>query len=183
MAHPIQGTAARRNALRLAHRQTTLIAPSDLYQRWLDRMQVPTPRGKVVVTLSPNPTPGQGEGGQSYPGAGQENILLQPNQITPARPTLEHEMGHAFWRENLTPQQQQRIIALMGSTRKAFDGQPNPPGERFAEIYRVLSQHSGALKSRKAYHQFAANASIGYMSHLPHYFQMRKIARVIDSAG
>jgi hypothetical protein len=174
---------ARRAALRQAHRQTVLVAPGRQYQHYLDREQLPTAHGRVVVTVAPNATPGQGEGGQSYPGNGQENIVLQPSSVTPARQTFDHEMGHAVWRQNLSDAQRQRIIALMGSKRAAYDGGPNPPGERAAEIYRVLAEKGGTLKSRAAYHKMAANESVGYMSHLPHYYQMRKIQQVLLDAA
>lgn len=188
MANPITGTVARRQTLRAAHRQTVLMAPSRQYQQWLDRMQVPTARGKVALGLGVRPDIKSMDGDRSYssPTPSEYDITLS-TYFNPqgTREDFGHEMGLGYWYKNLNAQQRQRITALLGVTPKVdpHGNANNLPQEQFAEAYRLLSRNLGALRSRKAYHRFATNASYGYMSHLPHYYQMRKIARVIDSAA
>lgn len=176
----LANVAKQRQQLRAAHARTTLIAPAPQYQRWLDRIQLPTAPAKVVVSNSPIDAGRGTDTAQTYPSPGQVNIAISPSALVNTRRTFDHEMGHALW-DGLSAPQQQHTLALMHATRPAFDGQPNPPGEQFAELYRVLAEKGGALSSRAAYHRMAGNESIGYMSRLPHYFQMRKLQQYLMS--
>lgn len=202
---------ARRAALRQAHRQTVLTAAPGTstvhaQQHMLDRMQVPTARGRVVIdghrdTSVPGYSPGADA---AKPTATSPTTLhLTPGYgDTPA--VFEHELGHAFDYANMTDAARQRFLALMhykpntkwwGDSQLSAGGldaysKDPPAAEQFADVYRILAQHANKLDSHKAWAHFRSNYGVdsgnlrGSQIHRPPTFwQARKIETLLQSLG
>src|SRR4051794_23284998 len=140
-------------ALASSAQALTIVSPSGdpriaRFQAWADTSAVPTPQGQVDLVLSSCPV--AISDGCIYHGA-PPTIFLGPT--VRERPTLLHELGHAFDTQRMTSADRAAFEGIFGD-RRPWRTAPNSPHERFAEAYSLCARHT---KLRKAYY-----AAYGY---------------------
>src|SRR4051812_16316666 len=118
----------------------TLVSPTgdariSRYQTWANAAAVPTPLGVVDLVLDSCPV--DVSDGCIYHGA-PPTIFL--GSTVRDRPTLLHELGHAFDTQRLTPAYRAGFASIFGD-RRAWRSPPNSPHERFAEAYSLCARH------------------------------------------
>src|SRR3954466_6269256 len=112
------------------------------FQTWVDAAAMPTPPLSLYVVLD------------SCPVAISDGCIVHEPQATvylgsfvQDRPTLLHEVGHAFDATEMTDADRAAFQATFRDTR-AWRSPPNSPHERFAEAYSLCARHPAI---RRAY--------------------------------
>lgn len=179
-----------------AHKAATLTGPAaNSYNSWLAVDGMPQPKGSINVVQAPGTSVAQVDPD------GTATITMGDN--TKDRGTFYHELGHVFDNRNLSDIARIRFRAIMhdqrpyGQQGAAHAGEPNPPREQFAEAYRLLALHPWAAQSQRGFRRLLKfenrtgytgggypirRAEQGY-DFKPTYWQLRKIANLIQSAG
>src|SRR3954468_13703704 len=126
----------------------TLVSPTGdariaRYQTWANAAAVPTPLGVVDLVLDSCPV--DVSDGCIYHGA-PPTIFL--GSTVRDRPTLLHELGHAFDTQRLTTADRAAFEGIFRDGRP-WRTAPNSPHERFAEAYSLCARHT---KLRKTYY-------------------------------
>lgn len=174
-------------------RAATLAGPAaQWYQQWLAADKMPQPKGTINIV--------RGQGAQSVASIepdGTAQITLGDDPRFVNRGTFYHELGHIYDQRNLSDLARQRFRGIMhdqrpyGAPGARNNGEPNPPREQFAEAYRLLALHPWAADSRRGwqrlmrYQQDDPNArrAVADYGFAPTYFQLRKIAKLIQTLG
>src|SRR4051794_20322764 len=133
----------------------TLVSPTgdariSRYQTWANAAAVPTPAG--IVDLVHDSCPVDVSDGCIYHGA-TPTIFL--GSEVRDRPTLLHELGHAFDTQRLTPAYRTGFESIFGDTR-AWRSPPNSPHERFAEAYSLCARHATIKRTYTAAYGYRA---------------------------
>ena len=112
------------------------------FQTWVDASAMPTPPVSLNVVL------------ESCPVAisdgcivGEPRATVYLGSFVQDRPTLLHEVGHAFDATEMTDADRAAFQALFHDTR-AWRSPPNSPHERFAEAYSLCARRPAI---RRAY--------------------------------
>ena len=148
-------TALALLALAAPAQAVTLVSPTGdarvaRYQTWANAAFVPTPAGVVDLVLASCPV--DVSDGCIYHGA-PPTIFL--GTAVRDRPTLLHELGHAFDTQRLTPAYRTAFEGIFGDTR-AWRSPPNSPHERFAEAYSLCARHPTIKRTYSAAYGYRA---------------------------
>src|SRR3954470_19693913 len=123
------------------------------FQSWVDSSAMPTPTLSLYVVLESCPV-AVSDG--CLVGAPQATVYL--GSFVQDRPTVLHEVGHAFDATAMTDADRAAFQAIFRDTRP-WRSPPNSPHERFAEAYSLCARHASIARTYGAAYGYRATPS------------------------
>jgi hypothetical protein len=136
------------------------------YQRWVDAAAMPTPQGSINLVLGTCPLP-------ISDGCFVRDAVptMYLGAMVRDRPTLLHEVGHAFDAARMTDADHAAFNAIFGDTR-GWDAAPNAPRERFAEAYSLCARSPAIRRTYTGAYTYRVTPA-----------QQRRVCALIRRAG